>query len=331
MNRLISFLMLVTALFMVACSSDDEMKEKPVIESSMFQGEWFSEDNYTYLQMTYSSFSGCTYEEIESIPEVGVDIYGKWLFYPENSLVRMSIQYSTTGITETRDYKVISIDDNMMVLYDMELNAQYSYHKVVSHQQLEMGRNFNVNSIVAQGSSYSSTSSFVAKVDGQGRVVATGPGTAYIGTNLGGKVLFIRVDVDSRVDCYAIEMLSYSIDDIIEKYGTPDFSGPTDTPTMVISYTKSINDASMSYIHYRYDEETREITEISMFYSNNESYKLDFIYLQDNYYPFMDFAGAFATEEWFANNIFYIHQFENDSGKHLLYNNMYYRNIHGYV
>lgn len=300
------------------------------MESSMFQGEWFSEDNYTYLQMTYSSLSGCTYEEIDSIPEVGVDIIGKWVFYPKNSLVRMSIQYSTTGITETRDYKVISIDDNTMVLYDMELNAQYSYHKVVSHQQLEMGRNFNVNSIVAQGSSYSSTSSFVAKVDGQGRVVATGPGTAYIGTNLGGKVLFIRVDVDSRIVCYETEMLSYSIDDIIEKYGTPDFSGPTETPTMVISYTKSINDASMSYIHYRYDEETREITEISMFYSNNESYKLDFIYLQANYYLFNNTPGSFMKEEWFANNKFRIHQFENTSGKNLLYSNWDYYNKHGY-
>lgn len=331
MNRYISVWMLFAALFMVSCSSDEEMKEKPVMESSMFQGEWFSEDNYTYLQMSYSSFSGCTYEEIDSIPEVGVDIYGKWMFFPENSLVRMSIYYSTNGISETRDYKVISIDDNTMVLYDLELNAQYSYHKVVSHEQLDMGRSFNINSIVTQSSSYSTTSSFVAKVDGQGRVKATGSGTAYIGFVSGEKSFYVRVDVDSRVDTYAIEMLVYTIDDVIEKYGTPDWSGPSDTQTMVISYTKNITDASMSYIHYRYDEDTREITEIGMIYSNNESSNLDLRYLQANYYPYMDTPGAFATEEWFMNCSFYIHQFKNDSGKILLYSNLDYRRAHGYV
>ena len=330
MKRYYLFFIIAATLLIVACSSDDEVKEKPVMESSMFQGEWFSEDNYTYLQMGYASFSGCTYEEKENIPKNGVDLVGKWIFYPTNRIVRLQILYSTTGYSESRDYKAISIDDNTMILYDMELNAQYTYHKVVSQEELLMGESFNANNLLVQGSSFSSTSNFVAKVDGQGRVVATGPGTAYIKAVSGSNTIFFRVDVKSRIDSYA-EELFLTIDDIIEKYGTPDYNGPSDTPTMVISYTKSINDASMSYIHYKYDEETREISQIAMNYSNDESFNSDLLYLKAHYYPFLDSEISFAKEEWFTNNIFYIMHFENDSGKHLLYDNLHYRNLHGYI
>jgi len=327
MKRYYLFLVLTATLFITACSSDDEVKEKPLLALSMFEGKWFSEDNDTYLNMTYSAFSGSTYANNLISDEV-VFLTGKWMLFPANSLARFEVHYSTRDYSETRDYKVISLDDNSMILYDLELNAQYTYHKVVSQRDLLMGDSFAISEFIPQGSSFTSSCEYIAKVDGQGRAVATAPGTAYVGAVSNGKKSYVRVDVEQRIGSYVIDFLS-SIDNIIEKYGTPDYSGPSDSPNMVISYYNNINDASLSYIHYRYDEQTREITEIVAHYNNDDIYFADLSYIKENYYPFLD-ENSFAIDPWFANNTFFMMLLEQEDLKILVYQNKVYHDTHGY-
>ena len=89
MKRYYLFLVLTATLFITACSSDDEVKEKPLLALSMFEGKWFSEDNDTYLNMTYSAFSGSTYANNLISDEV-VFLTGKWMLFPAKRTSRMS-------------------------------------------------------------------------------------------------------------------------------------------------------------------------------------------------------------------------------------------------
>lgn len=330
MKRYLSFFIIILAFFFSACNSDDEVKERDETTWDLFKGEWFSEDNNTYWNLTYSAFSGFSYDEVEFISKEVVVLTGKWMYFLDNRIIRMETHYSTRDFTESRDFKVLSVDANSMVLYDLDLNAQYTFYRVKTTQQLMMGESFEAGNFGPSSSFFYTTCDHIAKVNASGHVVATGPGSAYIGVSSNNDMVYVRVDVGARVDSYALDIQG-TIDDVIRKYGTPDYNGPSETPTMAIEYVKNnVVDASMEAMIFKYDADTREVTEIRMLYNNDESFNDDLLYLRENYYPFID-DTSFAVEAWFSRNTFYIHQFVTGNQKCLLYHNMNYSRKNGYV
>lgn len=99
--------------------------------------------------------------------------------------------------------------------------------------------------------------------------------------------------VSNRPKKYLHELMNYTIDHILEKYGTPDNSVNTDTQTSyayMISQLRApgkeghIADDKLAYIDYLYDAETREIIEIRTVYLEEAYCMADLDYIINNNY-----------------------------------------------
>ena len=105
--------------------------------------------------------------------------------------------------------------------------------------------------------------------------------------------------VSNRPKKYMHELMNYSIDQILEKYGTPDNSVNTDTQTSyayMISQLRApgkeghIADDKLAYIDYSYDAETREIIEIRTVYLEEAHCMADLDYIINNNYQLSNSA-----------------------------------------
>lgn len=332
MNRYLFFI-IPMVFFLSSCSDDEDIIEQPKMEAAMFQGLWYCSESATFLEMRYSSFAGETYAGMDSIPSEAESFYGKWFFLPTNKQIQMTTSYRVSKLTSVRSYKVLAVNDLSMTLQDIELNAEYTYYKVMESYDLSLGKSMEISIPEYPGASFSSSSDLIAEVNDQGRVKARGSGTAFVKAVKGASTVYVRVDVNPRPLCYADELKGCTIDDIMERYGTPTFQGVSDTPTMVITYRdEKINDTSLEYIHYKYDEETREITQIVTLYKYVDSFYSDRLYIENNYYEIE--KGAYGEKEWLLNNSYYIlplYQSQSDGDYyHIDYTNLDYYLIHGY-
>ena len=98
---------------------------------------------------------------------------------------------------------------------------------------------------------------------------------------------------------------------------------------MAIAWDNTFSDTSLEYIHYRYDEETREITQIATWYKNVDSYNSDYLYIKNIFYEIIE--ETFGEYEWVLNNAYYIIPlYELNGNYHINYNNHKYYNEHGY-
>ena len=330
MKKYISILCMLATVMLTACSNDDDVVEKTVMDYTMFQGQWFSEDNNTYLNLGYTAFNGVVYIQLETSLVEGEILNGTWKFYPANNMIRMTIHYDNAKFTENRDFKVLMVNGSSMKLLDTELNAEYIYHKVVETRSMMLGEDYDISISNFNATSYLALSPEVAAVSGGGRVKTHDEGTAYVKATLGATSYFVRIDVGSRIDSYYNELLNMTIDEVKERYGIPDFEGPSDTPNMVISYTTNISDRKLNYIHYRYDAETRQVTQIQTIYVTPEDYEAGVIDLQNKYYDVLSDGSIYGEYEWVLNNDYYIQPFVNGDYHVILYYNYSYQNAHGY-
>lgn len=329
MNRFLFFILIPMVLFTTSCSDDEDTIEKPKWDAAMFQGLWFCEDNTTYLEMRYASFTGKIYTDMDSIPSEVESISGRWSFYPTNLLIRMATTYQSSRLIDSRDYKVLGIDDYSMTLLDIQLNAEYTYYKVVASYSMSLGQSIDISLPDYHASSFTPTSSLIADVNNQGHLQAIGSGYTYVKASSETSAVYVKIEVDPRPKNYFMEIKNCTIDDIIEKYGTPQFSGKTDTPNMAIAWDNTFSDTSLEYIHYRYDEETREITQIATWYKNVDSYNSDYLYIKNIFYEIIE--ETFGEYEWVLNNAYYIIPlYELNGNYHINYNNHKYYNEHGY-
>lgn len=330
MNKYVSLLCMLAAVILTACSSDDDVVEKPVMDYTMFQGQWFSEDNGTYLNMGYISYSGVVYDQLDTSPVEGEILTGKWMFHPANNIIKVDMHYGNAKFTEGRFFKVLAVSSTSMTLLDTELNAEYTYHKVAETKAMMLGENYDISIPNFNATSYQAISPIMAEVSDGGRVKTHDEGTAFVKAMSGATSYFVKIDVDSRIDSYYNELLHLTIDQVKERYGTPDFEGPSDTPNMVISYTKSISDRKLNYIHYRYDADTRQVTQIQTIYITPEDYEAGVSDLQSKYYDVLSDGSVYGEYEWVLNNDYYIQPFVNGDYHVILYYNYSYQNAHGY-
>ena len=330
MKIYISLLFTLAAVMLTACSGDDDVVEKTAMDNTMFQGQWFSEDNGTYLNLGYTSFSGIVYDQLDTSPVEGEMLTGTWMFYPANGMIRMSIHYDNAKFSETRDFKVLAVSSTSMTLLDTQLNAECTYHKVAETTAMMLGEDYDISIPDFSASVFQTVSPEIATVSDGGRVKTHDEGTAFVKATSGTSSYYVRINVGSRIDSYYNELLNLTIDEVKVRYGTPDYDGPSDTPNMVISYSKSINDRRLNYIDYRYDAETREVTMIRTLYKDLTDYYVGVNYLQDNYYDLLGDGTMFGEYAWFANNDYYIQDFISGENIVILYANRTYNKEHGY-
>lgn len=314
-------------LFVMASCGDDYVVEKPLIESSMFQGEWYSEDNNTYLNLNYSSFSGSVYIIKGNTTKIGENVSGKWMFYPANNRMRLDAYYSESNLSDTRDYKVISINEKMMILLDLALGSQYQYRRVTCSYNMYLGDKIDVVKEGHKPTIFSSTSPSVVKINNE-VITAIGSGDAYVRLDRNDDYTFIKVNVLPRPICYTAELLS-NIDEILEKYGKPDGEAESNnSPSKVIGWGKTINDSGLTYIHYLYDEQSREITEIRIVYKSEEEFDFDSSYIKQQFNYLQD--GSYGLAPFLGNNSFTIFFDKSEHGLTMLFSNMDYFFHHNY-
>lgn len=330
MKIYISILFTFAAVMLTACSGDDEVVEKTAMDNMMFQGQWFSEDNGTFLNLGYTSFHGVVYDHLDASPVEGEILSGTWLFFPANNMIRMSIHYENAKFSETRNYKVLNVSSSSMTLLDTELNAECIYYKVAMTTTMLLGEDYDITIPDFNATAYHAVFPIVAEVSDRGRVKTHDEGTAFVKATAGTTSYYVRINVGSRVDSYYNELLHLTIDEIKARYGTPTYDGPSDTPNMVISFTTDINDRKLNYIHYRYDADTRQVTQIQTMYEELSDYNVSFNYLMDNYYDIYGDGSLFCELEWVLSNDYYIQPIVKEDNYVILYSNYLYFKEHGY-
>lgn len=280
MKNSIYLLIISISLSVIACSNDNnDAGDDLPIDTSLFRGEWFSEDNDSYLIMNVSSYSKHFYVGLDSIPKEAMHSSGSWLFYPTNRRIRMN-----NDSYESFDYQVIRIDSQAMVLLDLNLNKQFTYYKVVGTKDLMLGDSFDFKELSFQPSYYESKGKMVAKVNENGQIKATAPGIAFVCAKNNSNGAFIRIDVGKRLDSYFGEVINCTIDDIIAKYGTPDTTGIFNAHLSFISYKAHVNDTGLKIVNYLYEIQNKKIVDIDTYYKNEDLYKQESQYIRENYF-----------------------------------------------
>ncbi|MBR2777837.1 MAG: hypothetical protein IKD75_12245 [Prevotella sp.] len=327
-NILYPFLLIVAFAFL-ACA-DDNTPEQPIFQAKDFQGEWFCQENFTFLDISFSNFRGTRYSNLETGLNTEMNITGRWVYYPSNHILRMDIHY--TNSSETRDYKILKVDSNTLTFVDLQFNTQYVYHKVVGECELAIGDTFDMNNIDLIPSSFSSLNPHVVDVDNQGHVIAHNTGTAFVCAESVSDKNYMKIDV-IRIPCYLKE-LWLSIDDIIAKYGTPDniilYDEEDPNSNMMAIYKTPLPDTGLGEIQYVYDQETREITLIYTYYMYLAMYSDDVSYVKDNFYDIMLDGSLYGEYVGMIKNNYYISHFYTGESAALTYYNQIYLRLHGH-
>lgn len=329
----ITFLLFVTSILFISCGKSDsentEVNNK--IELSMFYGEWFSVSNSTCYSFVNTKMEGIIYQNMNTMPSIYDNISGSWTFYKENSILRLLVNYNNKMESQTEDYKVNSIDDYSISLKNMDLYNDIVLNKIIATNSMKIGEKYDItyNNSKFESPIYSSLNTSIATVDNTGQVTATGTGITFISIKSQIGTVFVKIEVGSRVDAFAEELFS-NIDKILETHGQPDNTAVTESGTKIVAYLKSLSDSSLGYVHYRYDDETREISQILTVYTNESSYKNDESYIKDNNVSISDVVGdVYGKDAALLNNRYSYSMLKDDEGYKILYSNFEYSKKHG--
>lgn len=333
MKNYLSLIIMSVTLVFIACS-DDESVEKRVYQSKAIGGKWFCEDNATFLEFTNSSFRGSIYSDLEEISLAGESLTGKWVYYPSNNILRMNVEYSSSKYKESRDYKLVNVEDNILTLFDVQFNTQYTFFRVIDEHEIAIGKSFDINVSHFTPSSFSSVNPVIADVDSRGKVEGACAGTTFIRTSSLSDMAFVKVNV-LRIPGYVSELFS-TIDEVFERHGTPDVNDYFEddvTSNMMARYetASSLKDAAMIYVNYTYDEDTREITHIQTFYKNVDIFNVDFSYIREHFYDVYKDGTVYGEYPGLVKNEYDIMAASNDVLGLVIYSNqVYFRNNHHY-
>ena len=328
MNKALLYLLMIITLFITACS-EDESVEKKIYNAKDIEGEWFCVNNATILDFALSSFSGSIYTDLDSSPRVAETITGSWMYFPKNNILRMDTRYANTSNSNTRDYKIISVDKNTLTLADIQLNTKFVYHKVVEDLEIAIGDDYRLNISDFAPSTYSAIPSTIVDVGNQGQVTTRNAGTVFVCAENASDAVYARLKI-CRVPCYRDELFG-TIDDIFTKYGTPDIDEYVINESMdnmrARYKQKSLKDKGLLGISYSYDYNTREITKIETIYTDFDIIKEDLTYLMENYYDIYQDGTLYGLYPGIMKNEFILNVLIEDGnyGEFIYTNQLYHR------
>ena len=302
------FFLLVAAIALTACSDDDNNGSiLPQYTMSDFDGCWISYDSNSATEITFDSqaFSceGIFYSNPAAAMSVEDHQYGDFAYIGTNSNLRISMVSEVKDDTYVKDYEVLSVDDYTLELLDKDYNITTTYIKVVASKEVETNatiENTYLNKINFTPTTYSSINSSVASVDASGRITALGTGTTFIIAQSETQKVAVKVSVRSLMATYA-SYVTKTIDFILDLYGEPNLSGPYDETTSAIKYNNPSWDSSLKASTIVYDNETREITQFSIQYNDENAYLSNAAAVKE-LLPYEAWSNAFFdTEDIFSS------------------------------
>lgn len=321
---------LFVIVFITSCSSDENV-EKTCFDSKSVQGEWFCLENATYIKFSVNAFQGEVYSNLEGVPKMEMGIKGKWVFFPTNNVLRLMVEYANSIRVENRDYKLMKLENNTLVLFDMQFNTQFTFFKVVENRTMAVGEGLDMSVDGFTPSSYSVVSTSIAKVDNTGHVEATSAGTTFIYAKNEVSAVYAKIDV-LRIPGYQNDLFS-TIDKVYSRLGNPDFNAfyeYRDVKNMLSRYNtvSSVTDVALNAIVYFYDDSTREISQIQIRYQDLDKFNEDVAYIKDNYYDVYRNGAVYGAYPGMMKNEFYIYP-AIDDGILIFTNQLYFRqNLH---
>ena len=324
-NYLSYIIFVITLVSVISCCNYEEV-EKREINIKEIQGEWFCQENATYLKFSTNTFQGSIFSNLEEMPKVEMDLIGKWGYYPTNNILRMIVEYSNSTDVQTRDYKLIQADNNMLVLYDMEFNTRYIFYKVIDSRTMAVGDSYDMAIDGFVPNSYSVVSSHVAKIDTLGSVLAIGAGTTFVCAESETNKVYSKIEI-LRVPSFVKDIFS-TFDLVCSRYGSPHYNAyyaSGDILNMAAGFTKEQIEPNLDAIYYFYDENTREITQIQIFYRDMEAFSKDIAYIRDNFYDVYRNGTVYGLDPGIMRNNFFILIIKN-SGVIKYSNQLYFRN-----
>lgn len=283
---------LVFALF--SCCKDDDNDPQngngQIIEKKAFLGEWccIEAGTATVLNLQNLFLSGVVYQKINVMPEEYDIMSGEWTYVSANMVLAENVLHKVSKERRSHSYKVQKVDNISMILRSREYGNEETYYRIVEKVNVNSNENIEIQYIKKNKgfnkATFTSTNSNIATVQSDGVIKGVCGGIAFITVESEVGKVVVMVEVSSRTNIYSAEVLS-DIDSILAKYGEPDGSGyTTGNVNPVITYREHIMDEGLTAIQYRYDEKTREVTQIICLYKKPEWYNTEMAFIQNMYY-----------------------------------------------
>ncbi len=328
----------LSLLLLSACGDDEEdtqKHEEPELTQEDFCADWYSMEksglSATSLLMTKSySLQRTIYANPKTENSVLDYADGKWVFYPENSVLRLDAFSKTTGYSEVEDYKVLSLGKYEMTLRSVELGLVQNFHKVLGAISSTAGTEVNLSELDffegINAKSFVSYNTEIAQVSKDGIVSVVGSGETYIEVATEDGAFVVKVLSVNNVEIHVSE-IGQNFNDVVVRYGEP--SKVADLGNGIIG--NLFNDPSVepfvSRLQINYDAETFEVTRVMVVYRNQEGWSKDSDFIENNYI-FSDWEYYCDAPE-FLQSSFFILPFEQDGKYYITYGNTAYSLNHG--
>lgn len=336
-------LFLFMSLFFVACSDDEDTQkhEEPEFTKEDFCADWYSIDksglSATSLTITKSySLQRIIYANPNTDNSVIDEASGTWVFYPNNSILRLEALSKNTGYKTDEDYKVLSISKYEMSLRDVVSGYVQIFHKLLGTVSLTEGDNLNLTTIDAlEGidmKSFMSYNPAVAKVSQEGVVTSVASGETYIEIGTENGAFVIKISNANNVQIHVSE-LGRNFNDVVARYGEP--SKVADLGNGIIGnlFNNPTVEPIAKSIQINYDKETLKVTRVLVAYSDNKNgWNKDYDFIRKTYI-YSDWSDEntvyYCDTESTKASSFFITPFEKDGKYYITYANSQYAFSHG--
>ena len=340
LNKLF-FFSLISLLF-VACGSDDDEPKNDVPEFSKedFCAEWYSMDesglSATSFTLTKSySLQRVIYANPKTDNSVLDEASGTWFFYPENSVLSLSVLSKTEGILNSEDYKVLSLGKYEMTLRSVELGLVQNFHKVLGSISSTVGTEVNLSELDffegINAKSFVSYNTEIVQVSKDGTVSVVGSGETYIEVATEDGAFVVKVLSVNNVEIHVSE-IGQNFNDVVARYGEPSKVVDLENGIIANLFKDLSFEPNLTQIQINYDKETFEVTRILALYNTQEGWREDYDYISKTYIlsDFSDDVDEYYCDtERFMMSKFFILPFEQDGKYFVNYGNTGYFLING--
>ena len=259
----------------VSCSENDHnenQQESSKPDLSLITGEWVSANNSQslFVDLTLSQNYRVEYSIIQN--EVGnLSVIKKdegswsWSLYKNKQTLLFSMLYQVVPLQE-----IMELDNDHMLLRNQSFNTTDSYYRVVETLHVCAGQEASITYLNEHRdfSVSKSTNPNIASVNSSGIVTASQGGTAFVLLESGEKKAYVKIVVTGRMDRFAAEV-HLTVDDILDMYGEPDFSGKREKEGGLV-YNQDGIDSGLKQVQYTYGLDNKEIKSILTIYPSYE-------------------------------------------------------------
>ena len=284
------YIVFLIGLFFLSACNDDETAKIP-INTDKIIGSWYLYDETNPSNAIYMEFKN----DLSFINEEY--IHPNDTAYPRNlgfgnytymkatntMQVRATLSEPDGKYMQQIQYDVKDVNDQTLCLWNQRLNCYDYYYRVLNTYEVFVSQNIQLDFLNGEQPDkiITANESVVVPLN-NGSAIATGIGKSFLIAQYGAKRVAYKVIVKNGVDDHAQE-INTSIDNILNKYGSPAGIVHKTNNITVIYYTTPPSEPYAKELQFYYDDESRTITCIDVLYNNEIPLNNDLKYINNNY------------------------------------------------